>query len=256
MTPVVIQSYRTSAVAPWIETCLESVRQWTAAQGFRYRFVGDEIFQMVPAWYGDNAGHRAPVVTDLARLLLIREELAGGAGQAIWLDADVLVFDPARLSVPAGMGYAFGREFWVQPAGETAGRGKLKVYRNVHNAISVFEPANAFLEFYIHACERIIGGANGSVPNQVVGTKFLTALHNIMGFHLIDAVGMFSPLVIRDVTAGGGPALDRLWAVSPAPLAAANLCSSLVGGEADGVDLSDAVMMIACEKLLSGREFS
>jgi len=249
MNTVVIQSYRTENVAPWIERCIDSVHAWAVGQGFDYRFVGDEIFEMVPDWYRENAGQRAPVITDLARLKLLREELDGGAARAVWLDADVLVFDSAGLSVPAGMGYAFGREFWVQPA---AGK-KLKIYRNVHNAIAVFEAGNAFLDFYIHACERIISGANGSVPNQVVGTKFLTALHNIMGFSLIDQVGMFSPLVNRDIAAGGGPALDRLEAVCRQPLAAANLCSSLAGGEADGVELSDDLMANVCETLLTRR---
>jgi len=246
MKTTVIQSYRTANVPEWIEVCLASVRDWTRQAGFKYSFVGDEIFDRVPDWYKVNAGNRPPVVTDLGRLMLIHEELDAGAERAIWLDADVLVFDPAGLVIDDSFDYAFGREIWVQP--DKDGQ-RLKVYRNVHNAICVFQQANPFLEFYIHACRRIISGASGSVPNQVVGTKFLTALHNIMGFQLIDAVGMASPLVLRDIAAGGGPALDRLHAVMTVPMAAANLCSSLAGGEADGVETSDDLMMAVCERL-------
>jgi len=246
MTTVVIQSFRTEDVPAWISSCLESVRSWTDEKGYAYRFVGDEIFDMVPARYRENAGHRPPVITDLGRLLLIQGALADGAERAIWLDADVLVFDPARLSFDDDPAYAFGREFWVQPGPD----GGLRVYRNVHNAVSLFRRENPFLEFYVHACERIVRAASGSVPNQVVGTKFLTALHNIMGFDLIETVGMLSPLVNGDIAAGGGPALERLRAVSPRPLAAANLCSSLAGGEADGVSLTDELMGEVCGRLL------
>ncbi|MDD9877732.1 MAG: hypothetical protein OXR84_09865 [Magnetovibrio sp.] len=243
MKTLVIQSYRETGVPVWIQRCLESVRGWAVAAGYDYEFVGDEIFDMVPEWYRENAGHRPPVITDLGRLLLAEAALARGVERCIWLDADVFVFDPSGLRIDTGLGYAFGRELWVQPAA----KGGLKVYRNVHNAVSVFEAGNRFLDFYIHAAEHIIRGASGSVPNQVVGTKFLTAVHNIMGFNLIDAVGMTSPLVIRDLAGGGGPALERLRAVTPAPLAAVNICSSLVGVETDGVDVSEAMVTAAMD---------
>ena len=250
--PVVIQSYRTESVPEWLSGCMTSVRDWAAAQGYDYRHIGDEIFDMVPAWYRANAGGRAPVITDLARLLLIREELSAGRSAAIWFDADVLIFDPDALAIDLTPAYAFGRERWVQPGPKTDARpGSLKVYRNVHNAVAMFRPGNAFLKFYIHACERILKAASGSVPNQVVGPKFLTAIHNIMGFDLIDTVGMLSPLVLRDLHAGGGPALDRLIAATPTPLAAANLCSSMVGAETDGVSVTDKMMDVVCEKLMS-----
>ena len=67
----------------------------------------------------------------------------------------------------------------------------------------------------------------------------LTALHNMCGLPLLETVGMFSPLVIRDVAAGSGEAVSRLRHEIPGPLAAANLCSSLFDGETDGVALND-----------------
>ena len=88
------------------------------------------------------------------------------------------------------------------------------------------------------------------MPNQVVGTKFLTALHNIIGFNLIESVAMTSPLVLRDIVAGNGPALNLLLQVTKLPVGAANLCSSLVGGETDGVDITETFMMTVCDILL------
>ena len=187
------------------------------------------------------------MITDLGRLILIREEFVNGADRVIWLDADVLIFNANNLTFDENVDYAFGREYWVQFDKDGS---SLKLYRNVHNAICLFKTSNSFLEFYIDACKRIISGASGTVPNQVVGTKFLTALHNIIGFNLIESVGMTSPLVLRDIVAGNGPALNRLLAVTKMPLGAVNLCSSLVGGEVDRVVITETFMMTACDLLM------
>ena len=236
---LVIQSYRSRTKPEWIAACLESVRAWAAGQGWDYRFVGDEIEERVPDWYRERAQGRWPVITDLARLLLARDALAEGRDRVLWVDADVLVFGAAGpdLSAAGEAGYGFCREIWVQPDG--AG---LRVYRNVHNALCWFRPENPVLDFYIHACERIVGRLDGGAPNQIVGPKLLTALHNMLGFPLLDDVGMASPLVTRDLAAGGGPALRRLILESPVPLRAINLCASLVGREVDGVGMDDALM--------------
>ena len=151
-------------------------------------------------------------------------------------------FDPTPSNA-----YAFAREVWVQPAS----RGGFKVFRNVHNAACAFRRGNAMLDFYIHACEAVLRRSNGNVPNQIVGTKFLTALNNIIGFELMDDIGMISPLVARDLLAGTGPALACFLDASPLPLRAVNLCGSLVGKNADGIDLSDAYVLAVVERLIT-----
>ena len=249
VSTVVIQSYRTVAVPVWIETCMQSVRDWALSAEFSYEFVGDEIFDLLPDDYRQAAVGRIPVLTDLGRLLLIRRALEGRFNRAIWVDADVLGFYADCLSVPADMDYAFCREVWVQPNHRRP--HNLKCFRNVHNAFCLFERGNPFLDFYIHACERIVRAAAGQMPNQIVGTKFLTALHNMCGLPLLETVGMFSPLVIRDVAAGGGEAVACLRREIPGPLAAANLCSSLFDGEADGVALNDELMVQVCRRLIA-----
>ena len=247
MKTTVIQSYRTQAVPEWIQLCLQTGEAWATAAGYEYQFVDDKIFDKIPKWYRRNAGDKIPVLTDLGRLILIHEILNAGADRTIWLDADVLIFNPEKLVIDIEIEYAFGREFWVQLNKKKCG---LKVYRNVHNAICLFKKSNPFLEFYIHACQQIISGASGNVPSQVVGPKFLTALHNIMGFNLIETVGMASPLVLQDISAGGGPALNRLRAVTRLPLAALNLCSSLIGVKTDGIVTTEPLMMNVCERLM------
>ena len=60
---------------------------------------------------------------------------------------------------------------------------------------------------------------------------------------------MTSPLVLRDIASGGGPALKRLNYASKVPLGAVNLCSSLIATEVDGVNISADLMLTVCENL-------
>ena len=246
---LVIQSFKGGEIPVWLKACLDSVRLWANKAGFDYQFVDDEIFDLLPKNYRQIADKRVPILTDLGRLLLIRRAISGAYSKAIWVDADVLVFDPALLSIPSDIGHAFCREIWVQ--NDPNKKGSFRVYRNVHNAVCLFERGDSFLNFYIYACERIVTASRGLVPNQIVGTKFLTALHNIVAFPLINSIGMLSPVVLRDVALGGGAAMDCLIQELPDPLAAVNLCMSLAGGISGGEELSDQRMELICDHLMS-----
>lgn len=192
-----------------------------------------------------------PILSDLARLIMARNLLEKGFKRTIWIDADVLVFDPDEFDISVEKDFSFCREVWIQPDA----KGRLKAYRNVHNAVSVFLEGNSFLEFYIDACQRIVGRIEGEegLVNQIVGPKFLGSLHNTLGYPVIENVGMLSPRVISDIDQGGGTALEMLIKESPIPMQAANLCSSLVGEQGDGVDLSHEMVERVVDSLLGGK---
>jgi len=251
MKTVLFQSYREEGVPPWLQACMKSVQSWAVTRDFEYSFFGNEFLELAPSWFRQKAKGRMPVITDLCRLLQARHFLENGYERVIWLDADILIFDGENLFIDAEKDFAFAREIWVQPDS----KGGLKAYRNVHNAASVYIKGNAFLDFYIHASQSIMSNVpeDKGFPNQLVGPKLLTAFHNIVGFNLIDDVGMLSPLVIRDILAGGGGALDLLRKQTPKSLRAANLCSSLVGKTTDGVSLTDQGMMDVVDRLIDKR---
>jgi len=215
--------------------------------GCDYQFIGDEIFDLAPDWYRAKAKGCLPIITDLGRLVLAKKFLQKDYDRVIWLDADVLVFNPRRLVPLWDCSYAFGRETWVQKDR----RGKLKAYLNVHNAFCLFERGNPFLDFYIHAATSIIERHQGGLVPQIVGPKFLGAQYNLLGFPLIEEVGMISPLTLYDLAAGGGPALELMTKVSKTPLCAANLSSSMDQRESDGITVSEGMFMAASERLLS-----
>ncbi len=67
MKTVVYQSYRTTAVAPWITRALETVRRWAEARGFAYEFFDDALFDTVPAWFRERVGGHKVIMSDPAR---------------------------------------------------------------------------------------------------------------------------------------------------------------------------------------------
>jgi hypothetical protein len=202
---------------------MASVRAWSQARGFDYRFVGDAIFDGVPGWYLDKSG-RGPVATDYGRLILLQDALdAQGYEQAIWLDVDVFVMDKAMVLACDGS-CAFGQETWIQAEG-----GSLKARRNVHNAVCLFRRGCVVLPFLAETVLSIIRRVDADhVAPQMVGPKLLSALHSLYAFDLLPQVGAISPAVAADLMTGGGEALELLRQKSAVPLQAVNLCASLI----------------------------
>jgi len=215
--------------------------------GAEYRFYDDELFERVPEWYLNKTQDRLVVATDLARLVLAKELLKEGYDRVIWCDADMLIFAPKLFQVQIETEYAFGREVWIQK--DT--KGRLKAYHKIHNAFCVFTTGNSFLDFYIHSCLSIVKRIEGQMVPQIVGPKFLSAIHNILDCPVVEEAGMFSPLVVADILCDAGPALDMLKAESASALYAANLSASMQGQEQDGITLSSNDMKRSCDLLLS-----
>jgi len=218
---IVLQSHRSPLPCSWIAHCLASVRDWCVLNHYDYHFMGDALFDWVPADLLRKTQVQRVVATDLARLLVLQNALNDGYDMAIWLDADFLVFNPAQFVIPDET-FALGREVWVQYDKQ----GKLKVYKKVHNAFLMFRKANCFLDFYADTAQRLLAQNQGTMPPQFIGPKLLTALHNTAVLPVMEVAGMLSPLVIKDVIKGGGGALDLFVAHSQKPIAGANLCIS------------------------------
>ncbi|MFC1602767.1 hypothetical protein ACFL3U_04305 [Pseudomonadota bacterium] len=218
---LVIQSHRTPLPYTWITRCLKSVNHWAESNHYHYQFMGDELFDLLPEEFVEKRVQQPVMFSDLARLLCLRQALQDGYQRAIWLDTDFLIFNPSAFMVPDEP-YAVGREAWVQHDK----RGKLRVYKKVHNAFLMFCQDNHFLDFYIESATRLLSQNTGNVPPHFIGPKLLTALHNVVSLPVMESAGMLSPLVIKDLIQGSGIALDQFVEASPQPIAGANLCIS------------------------------
>jgi hypothetical protein len=227
VSTLVIQSCSEAQRVSWMAPCLASVEQWTQDHGYEYLFIGDEIFETVPAWYLAKIGNKLPVATDYGRLILMRDALQAGYDEVIWFDADLVIFDQSLTLAFEGT-CAFGQEVWVQQPGM-----RLEARRNVHNAVCVFRPGCPILPFLIHTVESLIRRVDADrISPQMVGPRLLNALHPLADFPLLPQVGALSPEVLADLIAGQGPALDLLRKESRVPLQAANVSASVNGGEA------------------------
>ena len=65
---LVVQSFRQTDVPAWISLCMQTVRDWASLHHMSYRFVGDELFGLLPEWVRQKAAHEITVLSDLAKI--------------------------------------------------------------------------------------------------------------------------------------------------------------------------------------------
>ena len=112
---IVIQTFRNHNIPRWIQRCLDSVRKWAELQKYDYWLAGDEFYDLCGPEYLRRGDKNPQAITNLARLVATRQRLDDGYGQVIWMDADIFVFDPAKLvfdfsAESLATGYAFARQ--------------------------------------------------------------------------------------------------------------------------------------------------
>lgn len=223
---LVIQSHRNPLPCRWLAACIDSVADWAHANRFDYRFIDDNFFDLLAPALLEKVSEQLVIASDLARLKGLQQGFAEGYDCVIWCDADFLIFDPKQFVLPDS-DFALGREVWVQQDES----GKLKSYTKVHNAFLMFRRGNHFLDFYCDTAERLLELNQGRMSPQFIGPKLLSALHNIAQCPVMEMAGMLSPLVMRDLIAGRGDALELFVKKSPHAPAGANLSSSLTERE-------------------------
>ena len=220
---LVVQSYKKDDVPLWIARCQQSVEHWANQNRFTYFLLGDELFDYNPTWFQQKIGDRKPILSDLARLLYIKEAL-DNFERVLWLDIDVLIFAPSQFLI-APTPYLFGEERWIQPH-----KKGWKIYKNACNAFCQFERGNPFLDFYIDTILRIIKRADPNyIAPQMIGPKLLSALHSAVTLPLTTHVGSASPWLIRELAGGKTDLLSKVCrSLGDTPCVALNLCHSLV----------------------------
>jgi hypothetical protein len=232
---------------------MASVRSWTLLRGFEYHFVDDRLFEYAPTWYRERVQHSILLVSDLARLI-VAKELLTEYDRAIWIDADFLIFEPSKLLVEQTQGYAFCRELWL----EMDSKNQLGGGHRVNNAMSLFVRGNAILDFAIDACQSIVRQKTNHYKLDV-GTNFLTNLHAIVGFPLLDHVAMISPYLLINLVREISIPVRGYRKSFGSPMYAANLCSSFRKQTVNGMKMSDELFEQGVEVLLRegsvGREW-
>ena len=221
MKTVVLQSYRTFDVPDWIQRCLHSVKAWAANSAFIYEFIGDELFDLIPNWYRLKAAEYMPVTTDLARLYLMRRFLLDGFSRALWIDADVIMFAPNKLTLDDNLSLGFSKETWIRrlPSGE------LYIESQVNNSVCLFQLKSiSALENYIQACLTTVERLPILRDQLEVGTRLLTDLHRKRALPLLRHFGLLPPCVLDAIIDFDHELLTRFMLAQGEYLYAANLC--------------------------------
>ena len=202
---------------------MDSVAAWARPHGYEYRFVGDELFDMLPKWFADSLAGRMLPLTDLARLKAARQYLEEGFTRAVWIDADVLIFDPHNFSIETPFGFAFCRELWLEKRW-----GATLADNRINNCVSIYERDNPFLDFYIYAAEALARAKGPELTDWDIGTNLLSTLGRTLPLPLLGNVGMFSAHIVQSLATDEQRMLAQYGSHLDVPLAAGNFCSSAI----------------------------
>jgi hypothetical protein len=243
---IVFQSFRTDRVPAWINQCLESSRRWAGIRGFEYTFLDDRFFDFIPAELRARTDNKV-ILSDLARLLVSRDLLGKGHRRAVWIDADVVVFDPDGWQVPDESDYYFSHELWPTPLS-----GGVRFDVRANNAVMIFSQGNPVLDFYIDMAKRILVSER-ELKNWHLGVRFLTGLRNVCPLPMLPNIAMLGPDLINDLLRGPKQLTSAYVRAMGEPLVAANLCASNAGATFGDLTLTDAVMDEITNRLVATR---
>jgi hypothetical protein len=195
---IVIQTFRKHSIPTWIQRCLDSVQKWARLKEHDYSLAGDEFYDLCGSEYLTRGSKNPQAITNLARLVATRQRLDAGYQRVIWMDADIFVFDPAKLIFdfsPESLttGYAFGREVWLFR--DSAGVTRVTLPQ-AHNAATFFTQGSADLDMLITLI-RHIDARRQIVSNYQVGVSLLRGLQHSLMFPTFSHVGVFSPVLLR-----------------------------------------------------------
>lgn len=225
-----------------------SVEAWAKSNSFDYKIIDDSFFEYAPNWFREKAAQEICPVTDLARLVVAKDFLAQGYERAIWVDADMLVFDPEAFIIKLERDFMFCHEIWLF----TDSTGARQVSHRVNNSVTVFCKNNVHLDFFIDACLRI-GREKSTIGKLDVGTHFLSKLRNILPFALMENVGILSPTLMKELVLNKPSVLTEYARQLGSPLACVNLCASLEGQDIQGVTANHLMYEQVVDVLLSSR---
>jgi hypothetical protein len=225
---IIIQKFRNHSIPAWIKRCLASVQNWAGLHGHDYWLAGDEFHELCGPDYLARGNKNPQAITNLARLVATRQRLDAGYQRVIWMDADLFVFDPAKLvfDFPAESlttGYAFGHEVWLT----RDSAGLLHVTPpQAHNAATLFTPRAVDLDMLITLI-RHIDAKRHIVSNYQVGVRLLRGLQYSLMFPTFSHVGVFSPVLLHALVEHDEEVLRCYGRAYRYPAYAANLCFSL-----------------------------
>ena len=213
---------------------MSSVQRWAEQQNFHYRFLDDHFFSIVPETYREHVNGQRHLLADYARLLWSQKFLVEGWNQVIWVDADVLITNLQYRLPRSPANYLFSQEIWLEQTDS-----EILAYQRINNAVMMFQAANPFLHFYIHACEQMATTRSGRLNHTDVGTTLLTHMLKPLKTPLIKGLGMLSPLLLNAYNENQENVIKYLEKKVSASFWAFNLCLTFRNTDFHTITISD-----------------
>ena len=186
--------------------------------------------------------------------LYAKKFLNQGYDQTIWMDADVVVFDPDNLNIETTEEYLVCREVWLDTEDDqNLGEGTLFCTEKVTNSLVYFTQKNSFLDFYIYATKSILKNQTGRLSRLAVSTKFLSRLYEIMELPLFPNMGLFSPILMHAIVEDKTEIIELYTKALKSPIYAANLCLSFRNQSHKGIMVTDKLFEQLIDKLLQNK---
>lgn len=201
---------------------MASVRHWAQMQGWNYLSLDDRFLDLPPVWVRKRCGRNLYAITDIARLIWAQQMLSARYDRFIWVDADVLVFDPTRLAHHVGSvpEHGFARELFLRVSGQG-----IEPQWGINNALMVFDRQTAVLADYLRIALEVLGGCrDNEVPRTALGPTLLNQLDATRGLHRIEGIGLFTPAMLEPFSTGRDRLMHEYLSHCQGPPAAANLC--------------------------------
>jgi hypothetical protein len=247
----IIQAYEAQTVPDWIARCLNSVREWAAVHRHDYHF-SPEFWCHAPEWFRERCGPEFGPVTDVARVYMMKEQFERGAECVVWIDADVLVFDPQNLRIPTQADFFGIKEITILTFPDGSARSSPE---GVNGAVLGARRGSALFDVYLKSIECVAHDYPDKVlPRTVAGPQLLTRLASTNHMECLTTVGLFTPAILNEI-ALGQTRLPALFSRSFGyRVAAANLCHFFRGILPEGSTAQyDAMMLKAIDELVNTR---
>ncbi len=220
MRVLALQSDKPAPRAAWRRRCLASVEGWAAARGYEYRFIGDELFSPIPENLRRACRGVVLPLTDIGRLLWLRKLLDEGWDRVIWLDADILIFDPA-LRIEAEV---VGREIWISKGL----RDGFRAAESVNNCVLSMTAKSPLLGRLLDATLAEAAELRAPPHPRALGPDLFRRLHSAQSLPVAPDIAMASPPMIASLADREPAAMAAHHSVWKGPVRAANLCGSLI----------------------------
>ena len=202
----------------WILRCTASVRAWADRNGYAYRLLGNELFEGIPAAISLKAQSMLPLA-DMGRLLWA-ERLLKEWDCVIWIDADVLVFDPSNFAVDTTLPHLVCREVLVR---REKGAALPTVLLGSNPTVLMFQRGSSLPARWLGQMRKVAARRPG-LGDADFGRELLRQIAPRGGLPAIRTVGHFNAAILKEIYGHEGPSIELMMKASGVPFAAANLC--------------------------------